>query len=361
MPDHPRVVELFLQLAAIEGTSGHERGVADYIRQFLGGLGMEVREDEARDPSGGDSGNVVARAGGGGDLALLAHMDTARPSGASKPQIHTDRITSDGTTVLGVDNRAGIAILLCAAEQVLARGPSNFTLGFTICEETSMVGAQQISLGASVRQAACFDSSLRPGNIVCRSYGCRHLVVTVKGKASHSGIAPERGINAIAVAAKAIARLPLGRIDGETTANVGLIRGGTATNVVPDEVIVEAEIRSVRAARVDELVDLFTQRFRDEAAAAGATIDMQSTWDFEPYTVDTTSPLYRRVARAMQTVGLDATQQVSAGGADANSRNARGLPTVNLGIGAANPHGNDEYILLDDLATGAAIATALIS
>jgi tripeptide aminopeptidase len=359
----PRLIEIFLEIARIEGVSGNERAVADYLRHALERLGMQVREDDARLATGGNCGNLIARAGHGGDLALMAHMDTARSSGRSKAIVHADRITSDGTTVLGVDDRAGVAMLVRAAEQALVhgRGRRDFTMGFTVCEETSLEGGRSIRFDPAVAMAALFDSSQRPGSFICRSYGCRTLLVTVRGRASHSGIAPERGISAIAVAAKAIAALPLGRIDDETTANVGRIRGGSAINVVPEEAVVEAEVRSLQVARVDDVAAGFRARFEEEAARAGASVEVRSEWDFEPYAVDEGGELYRRVAGAIRAVGLEPVPRVSAGGSDANSLNARGLPAINLGIGAQNPHGNDEFILLEDLGKGAAIASALIS
>jgi tripeptide aminopeptidase len=209
--------------------------------------------------------------------------------------------------------------------------------------------------------AILFDSAERPGCFICRSYGCQRISVAVRGRASHSGIAPEKGISAIAVAAKGIAALRLGRIDPETTANVGMMRGGSAINVVPEEATLEAEVRSVHPSRVEEEVARFRKVFEDEAARAGASVTVDAFWDFMPYEVDASSELYRRVAAALRAQGLEPQAKVSAGGSDANSLNARGLPAVNLGVGARNPHGNDEFILIEDLEKGAAIALSLLS
>jgi tripeptide aminopeptidase len=358
-----RLVDLFLEVARIEGTSGRERAVADHLRRFLEELGMEVREDDAGVASGGTAGNLIARAGGGGDLALMAHMDTARPSGESVAVVHADRISSDGTTVLGVDDRAGIAMLLYAAEKAIrdGRGRRDFTLGFTVAEETTLGGSRHIRFDPAILMAVLFDSSERPGRFICRSYGCQAIKVAVHGRASHSGIAPEKGVSSIAVAARAIAALPLGRVDAETTANVGIIRGGSAVNVVPEETTLDAEVRSLHPARVEALVASFHEIFLAEAERAGAALTFDSQWDFEPYEVDESKELYRRVAAALGKAGLEPIPRISAGGSDANSLNARGLPAINLGIGAQNPHGNDELILLEDLEKGAAIAMALLS
>lgn len=359
----PNLIGLFTEVARINGTSENERAVADHLRRFLENLGLKVHEDEAHRESGGNCGNLIARAGHGGDMALMAHMDTARPSGASTAILHNDRLTSDGTTVLGVDNRAGIAMLLFAAEKFLAQGAANpnFTLAFTVSEETSLAGSRFITFDPRIRMAVLFDSSHRPGNFICRSYGCQTIRATFRGRAAHSGIAPEKGINSIAAAARAISRLPLGRIDDEATSNVGIIRGGSATNVVPEETYLEAEVRSCRPERVDQIVAGFREVFAEEAARAGAALTIASRWDFEPYEVDEGSELYRRVAAALWAAGLDPCPRISAGGSDANSLNARGMPAINLGIGAQNPHGDDEFILLEDLEKGAQIALALLS
>lgn len=363
MPIDPRLIEIFLEVAKIDGTSGNERAIADFVRRFLTDLGLEVQEDATSLRCGGNAGNLIARSGTGGDLVLLSHLDTARPSGKSRAILHDDRITSDGTTVLGVDDRAGVAMLLFAAEQVLrhGRGRRDFTLGFTICEETTLAGSNNIRFDPAIRMAVLFDSSLRPGNFVCRSYGCQHLKMEIHGRPSHSGIAPEKGISAIVVAAKAIAALPLGRVDRETTANVGIIAGGTATNVVPELVTLEGEIRSVHPKRIEELAALWKNCFEKEAAQAGAQVAFSAEWDFFPYEVDESTELYRRLAGALRATGLEPSPQVTAGGSDANSLNARGLPAINIGIGAQNPHGNDEFILLEDLERGAAIALALLN
>lgn len=359
----PHLIELFTEVAPIEGTSEKERAVADHLRRHLEGLGLEVHEDQVHQESGGNCGNLVARAGNGGNFVLMAHMDTARPTGKSKAVIHPDRITSDGSTVLGVDNRAGIVMLLHAAEQALryGRGRKDFTLAFTVSEETTLAGSKYIRFDPGIRFAVLFDSGLRPGNFISRSYGCQTISINVWGRSAHSGIAPEKGINSIAIAARAIARLPLGRIDAETTANIGIIQGGTATNVIPEETRLEGEVRSILPLRVEEVVTSFRDIFSEEAARAQAAITLNSRWDFKPYVVDESSEAYRCVAAALSSVGLKPVPQISAGGSDANSLNARGIPAINLGIGAQNPHGNDEFILLEDLEKGAAIALALLA
>ena len=199
------LIDIFLDLVAIEGLSGREKLVADYIRQFCAQYDVTIEEDNTHKLFGGNSGNLICRVGNGGDIALLSHMDTARSTKGVRPLVKADRITSDGTTVLGVDNRVGIAVTLYTLARVFdeLKSPPGFTVAFTICEETTMIGSKHIDLGA-INMAVIFDSALRPGNFICQSYGSQRFDITVTGKAAHSGLAPEHGINAIKTAATAI-------------------------------------------------------------------------------------------------------------------------------------------------------------
>lgn len=350
-----RLVDLFLEVASIPGLSGKERAVADRITAFLRDLGVEVAEDA--------TGNLLARVRGGGDRALFAHMDTARSTEGLAARVLEDRIVSDGTTVLGADNRLGCALLLRTAERAIREDlpTPGFTLAFTVCEETSLLGSRTIEPGDHVRMAFVLDSAHRPGRYVARGHGAQRFRAEIRGRAAHAGLAPERGIDAIRVAARAISRMHLGRIDPSTTANIGSISGGTYTNVVPEIATFEGEARSDRASRVEETVGAIRAAIEGAASEAGATYHFESRWDFAPYEIPPGSPARVAVEAAIDRAGLAPEPVVSAGGSDANSLNARGIPAVNLGIGAQNPHGNDEFVLIEDLARAAAIAGALVT
>lgn len=357
-----RLVELFLEVAAIEGLSGSERAVADHILAFLRELGLEPFEDGANSGNGGDSGNVVCRIGGGGDRALLAHMDTVRSTAGLKPRILEDRITSDGTTALGVDNRVGVAVLLYTVEKMVngEHGSFPFTVVFTVCEETTLVGSRFLDPGPEIRMAFVLDSALRPGNFIARSHGARRFRANIRGRAAHSGIDPDSGINALLVASEAMRRFPLGKVDQFTTVNVGRFSGGSAINVVPEMADMEGEVRSVDTAKVDLVIGRIEGTLQQVADSHGAEVLFESEWDFRPYSLDPQSEVYLRVERALEKVGLEPVPATSPGGSDANMLNARGVPTVNLGIGAQNPHTNDEFILLEDLRHCALISIELI-
>ncbi|UCH63418.1 MAG: M20/M25/M40 family metallo-hydrolase [Fidelibacterota bacterium] len=359
---HQRLIDLFLQLAAINATSGAEKPVAEFIRTFLAERGLDSREDDAHLKSGGNAGNVICRVGDGGDSVFLAHMDTARPTEQLQPQVHSDRITSDGTTILGADNRAGVAILLYALEQASRSRDAfqDFTAAFTVCEESNLSGSKHLILDDVIKMGYAFDSSLRPGHFIHATYGAVRFTTKVLGKAAHAGLEPEKGVNAIQAAGRAIGTLPLGRLDDELTVNIGTISGGTAVNVVPAETLVKGEIRGRENKRVEDTVRQISEIFATAADELGAAVDFTSTWDFEPYCVEPGHEAYRKLVAALETAGLEPVPHMSPGGSDANSLNAKGIPALNVGIGAQKPHSDDEFILIDDLVKSAEIALELI-
>lgn len=357
------LIDLFLQLVAIDATSGREKSMAGFIRTYLAGTGITIEEDSAGAAEGGDSGNLICRYAGGGSVALLAHMDTVRSTADLKARVLADRITSDGTTILGADNRAGVALILSALNGV-ANGQLDlepFTAVFTICEETTLGGSRHLELPAAIEMAFTFDTSLPAGTFISETYGAMAFTARVIGKASHAGTEPEKGINAIMVAARAIAALETGRLDEATTANVGKISGGTAINVVPAQATVDGEVRGRNTGHVEEVIQQFEAAFRSSARTAGAEVEFSAEWHFKPYIIKPTAPIYRRVTAAITKAGLAPRAQVTPGGSDANSVNAKGIPAVNLATGASNVHSDDEFILLADLIHARDILLALLA
>ena len=354
--------DLFLHLISIDSISGNEKPVAEYIVEFLTNLGLQPYIDNTASVTGCNSGNVICPVNGGGDFVLLAHMDTARSTKGVKPQFLEDRITSDGTTVLGVDDRAGMAAILYALQQAVKEKMAirPFTLAFTTCEETTLLGSQSLQLDKSIKHGFIFDSYLPTGCFVNESCGAIALDIKVRGKASHSGIAPEKGVNAIQIAVEALSQFPFGRIDAETTANIGIINGGSATNVVPDLVSMEGEIRSKQVAVVEEYACKIKQVFETCAAAFGGTAEVNSRWDFRPFLVSPQNYAYERAVEVLKHLNLEIKACASFGGSDANSLNAKGISAINFGTGAQNPHSNDECILYRDLINSVRIALELM-
>jgi tripeptide aminopeptidase len=289
-------------------------------------------------------------------------MDTARPTEDLKPKIKNDRIVSSGDTVLGVDNRAGVAVLL-----YLLRKAANddveikdFTVAFTTCEETTLLGSKNLELNGKINKGFVFDSAYRPGSFINKACGAVGFKITINGRASHSGIDPEKGINAIDIAARAICNIRQGKIDEDTTLNIGKISGGSAVNVVPDNVLIEGEIRSFYEDRVIELIQEIKSKFDHESELSGGKILFDYDWDFKPFIIKEDSEVYRNTINVIRRVGLIPEPKTSLGGSDANSLNRNGIESVNLGIGAQNPHSNEEFILIEDLQKTAEIAFELI-
>jgi tripeptide aminopeptidase len=360
--DRQRIIEIFLQAARINALSGSEKPVADFIKSFLTDYNYHVTEDNSQSFTSSNSGNLICKIGTGGDFLLLSHMDTARPTLETKPIIKEDRIISLGDTVLGVDNRAGVAVLLYILEKIAKENipVKDFTVAFTTCEESTLLGSKNLGINGEIHKCFVFDSGYRPGNFIFSSCGAIGFSMKIRGKASHSGISPEKGINSLQAAAKAISKLPLGRIDEETTMNIGKLKSGSAVNVIPELTELEGEVRSFDLKKAEYYFNFLFDTFKKEAEAIEAKIECNHFWDFKPYTVKENSDVYRKTICAIKKVGLLPVPKISLGGSDANSLNGRGIESVNLGIGAQNPHSNDEFIYIDDLIKSSEIALELV-
>lgn len=356
------LIDLFLETAKIDALSGNEKSLADYIKSFLQKYNYTITEDNSRLFSNSNTGNLICKIGKGGDFVLTSHMDTARPTLNIKPKILEDKIVSSGDTVLGVDNRAGVSVLLYLLEKIaLDKIPvKDFTVAFTTCEETTLFGSKHLGLNGQIKYGFVFDSGYRPGNFIYSACGALGFKIKVIGKASHSGIAPEKGINSLQIVSKAISQLPLGRIDDESTMNIGILKSGSAVNVIPEMAELDGEVRSFDVTKVEEYFNLALDIFNKEAEQIGGKIEVDSFWDFKPYTVSENSLVFKETFRVLEKVGLKPTPKISLGGSDANSLNEKGIESVNLGIGAQNPHSNDEFIFIEDLVKSAEIALELV-
>lgn len=357
------LLELFLNLIQINATSGQELPVAQFIADYVKKLGFQAETDGAATLSGGNTGNVIVRIKGGGDFLMASHMDTPRPTTGVKPQLKEDRITSDETTILGVDDRGGIASILWA----LKRAVQNLddihpcTLLFTVCEETTLAGSLFFEPTPELTHGFVFDSHLSPGNFVNETCGCIDFDITVKGVSAHAGVAPEKGVNAIQIAARALNKFPFGRIDANTTANVGIINGGLATNVVPDTILLKGELRTDFIEDGEKMMADILKDFQEAAAALGGEIECTYNWDFRPYHIQPTDIPYAKLQQVFSSMGLPFHGEKSMGGSDANSLNAKGIQTINVGVGAKNPHGFDEYILYKELQQASDMAYHLLT
>lgn len=349
-----RLNDLFGELCAIRSPFGHEREVAARVRAELTALGFEVEQDDAGEQVGSDCGNLLARpAGRAGQstpsVVLCAHMDTVPHAGAVEPVLVDGAWQSAGDTILGADNKAAIAVLLALAHRVAIEGsPIGLELLFTVCEENGLAGAKAFDI-ARLRSAFgyVFDHASPIGEIVTASPTYFRIEAHFRGAAAHAGIRPETGRSAIVAAAKAIASMRLGRLDADTTANVGTIRGGDgATNVVAEHCTLWAEARSLDPAKVDEVVAEIVDRCYDAAndPACECDVDVNVERLFAGYRHPATSSAVQAAELALRTCGYTPSAIATGGGSDANAFEAAGFPCVNLANGTERNHETSERV-----------------
>lgn len=365
-PRQQELLSLFLRLAPIDGVSHVERAIADEVTTILRAAGIDVIEDESAPVVKGNTGNLLCFPSGfqtdASAIMLEAHLDTVQPTGSLKAIVKEDRVCSDGSTILGADNRMGLSILVdLLLHSKEYHGPKkNFFVAFTVGEETGLYGAAALDLSKhKVSTAFVFDCSKRPGVFIRESVGLYDFTAQFIGKAAHAGVAPEEGVSAIALAASAISKIRLGRLDPETTANIGKISGGEATNIVPERVTVEGEVRSFSPDRIREELRKMEETFHAAVNGSGRLV-FSAYSDFEPYVHKPDAPAVVELENAIRRAGLPPKPIRYMGGSDANKYNAKGIPAVNIGIGAQKPHSVEEYFLLEDLFKSSEIAHELI-
>jgi tripeptide aminopeptidase len=350
-------VDLFLELCAIPSPPGEERAVADRVTRYLGSLGIAVEEDDAGSRIGSSSGNLFTRLPGsdgtGTPLLFCAHLDTVPPGGALEPYVDDDGVVRNaGGTILGADDKAAVVVLLEAARRIVADGVphAGVELLFTPMEEVGLQGARAFDAGGLVAKAGfVYDQAAPIGEIVLGAPYARTIEARFRGRAAHAGMYPEDGRSAIQAAARAIADLRLGRIDDRSSANVGLIEGGTARNVVPERCVLQAEARSHDPETLAALVREMLETFAYAAAVSDCAVETQVSEQFAGYRFGRDDLPVRIAREGLRSAGFEPRETLSGGGADANVFNEAGLPCVNLSNGMAEIHTPDEHIAVADL------------
>lgn len=368
MVNKDRLVRLFLDLLNINSPSLAEREMADRTRSILSGLGFEVHEDDAAAAIGGNAGNIIGfkqgRAERGLRILLSAHLDTVEPTAARVPVITEDgAVKSSGEAVLGADDKAGVAVVLEAVRVAIEEDIPFRSLQviFDVAEEPGLRGAKHLrreDIRADV--AYVFDTEKPVASIITSAPSHNSIKFRVMGRAAHAGIRPEDGINAILAASSGIARMRLGRIDEETTANVGVIHGGKARNIVPDLVEVLAEARSRDERKLDVQTGEMQTAMRQAAAEHGAAVDIEVEREYDCFRWSAEDPIVRLGVRAARAVGVEPELIGAGGGSDANVFSALGLPAVVIGVGFERCHSPDEQIAIADLVKCAEFAVELI-
>ena len=413
-----RLLSTFLELVAVECPSFHEAPMAAHCARLLAEGGFSVELDGSAEATGSDTGNLIARLPGTvpGRLALAAHLDTVQPcagievvreaasTAALGPAYEADGATvevlrSAGETILSADDKAGIAAILEGVRAAVESGVPrpDLTVLLTTCEEQSLLGASALADDAlawpadlpsacvgvaagSAREEAegaasdagadvcggplpCYvlDADGRPGTIITGAPCHWTMAARFRGRAAHAGVEPEAGVSAIALAAAAVCAMPLGRLDECTTANVGVVSGGSAVNVVPEACELAGECRSLYPERAAAQRDAMAAACERAAAQGGGAVELSWTCDYPAVLFDDDAPVVARAAAAARAAGLEPRLARTGGGADANVLGAKGCQAVTLGIGMANFHSTDEFIAVRDLEAAARLVEALIA
>lgn len=367
MVNQQRLLEEFIELVAIDSESGNERAIADLLNKKLTTLGFEVVEDKTGEIIGTGTGNLIAtKPATQADIPTVffsAHMDTVKPGIGIQPILKDGIITASGDTILGGDDKAGIAAILEAMKTIQENNIPHGELQviFSVGEEVSLLGVKNLDyskLNAEFGYVLDCDGPI--GTIISKAPSHNKIKAVIRGKAAHAGMAPEDGINAIVVASEAIAAMPIGRIDQETTSNIGIINGGKAANIVPAEVTIIGETRSLDETKLQKVTDEICRAFRETAEKRGATADVEVELEYPKISIDQDAKVVQIAIRAAAKLGIKHQLKQSGGGSDANIYNGKGIPTANLAIGMSKVHTTDEFIKVEDLVQGAEYIVAIV-
>ena len=364
MINRPRLQNFLIELIKIDSLSRREYDVAMRLKRELEEIGAEVSIDDAGAKVGGNVGNLIAKFPGNAPasqpLLLSAHMDTVVPGEGIVPILEGDILRTDGTTVLGGDDKSGVAII-CEVMRVIKDNGlpcSAVDVVFTICEEAGLIGAKCLDIASLRARTGLVLDSDSVGFLFTRAPAANRMEFRVHGLEAHAGVCPEKGINAIKVAAEGIAQMQLGRIDHETTANIGVVEGGMAVNIVPNQVILKGEARSHDSDKLKRQTE-HMRRCLEEAAARHslefdgkrhqARVEAKIERDYDRMDVPESAAIVQLVHAAARNLHLDVKTHATGGGCDANVLNQKGLVVANLGTGMREIHTVNEWLDLKDL------------
>ena len=355
--ERERLVEDFVRLCEIESPSLHERPMADAVAAELSMLGLGVTEDASAAATGSDAGNLIARLpgpAGAPTILLCAHLDTVPLDGPVEIQRDGGVLRNRHQAILGADNKAAVAVILAAvrhhAEQ--GRAPVGLELVFTTAEEPGLLGAKELDRRALLSDFGfVFDHASPIGELITAAPTYYRLLARFTGAAAHAGIRPEDGRNAIVAAGRAVAAMRLGRLDDQTTANAGIIEGGTARNVVAEHCQVELEARSLDEGTADRAIAEMVDRCSDAAGDTECDVDTTVEQLCRAFRLARSAPPVRAAAWALEDLGIEPVYRSSGGGSDANALIAGGLCVLNVANGTERNHQPDERVTVEALET----------
>lgn len=359
MVNQDRLVEEFIELVKVDSESKFEAEIAKVLKEKFGALGLVIEEDDSKERSGCEANNLMftlpASADGTGApvIYFTCHMDTVVPGKGIKPQIGEDGIIrSDGTTILGSDDKAGIAAMLelvrVLREDRIPHGTIKFVI--TAGEESTLLGSRSMTPGwVKADYGYAIDSNGDVGGIAVAAPFQSKIHIDFTGKTAHAGVNPEAGVSAITVAAKAVSRMPLGRIDKETTANFGTFFAKGETNIVSDKVQLIGEARSLVMEKLEKQIEAMKAACQSACQDMGASFDFRWELAYPGYKYDESHAHVKLAMTAVSNLGLTPKLFHSGGGSDANLFNSQGIPTVNLSVGYQAIHSTNEHIAIRDL------------
>jgi tripeptide aminopeptidase len=358
-----RLLDRFVRLCEIPSPTGSERAVADAVMGELRDLGIEVEEDDAAVPARAGAGNIVARVPGAGEgwVMFAAHLDTVPHEGPVEVELSDGVFRSAGDTILGADNKAAVTVLVeLAARAAAGAPPIGLELVFTVAEEDGLRGAKELDLGGlRSRFGYVIDHASPIGEVIVAAPTYNRIEAEFHGAEAHAGIRPEDGSNAIAAAAAAIGQMELGRLDPETTANVGVTRGGTASNVVPGTCRIEGEARGLDEARTAEVTQAIVDACAWGAGEHGCDLELDVREMFRGYRLRSSSPSVEIARAGLRRRGIEPVDRATGGGSDANAFCARGFEAVLLANGTEANHTPEESVAAGRIAEMLGVCEAI--
>ncbi|WP_061809693.1 tripeptidase T [Rossellomorea vietnamensis] len=357
MINEERLLNEFLELVQIDSETKEEAEIAKVLTKKFSDLGVEVFEDDTMGETGHGAGNLICTLKGNKDgvdtIYFTSHMDTVVPAKGVKPTLKEDGyIYSDGTTILGADDKAGLATMLESVrvlkENNISHGDIQFII--TVGEESGLVGAKALDSSlVKAKYGFALDSDGKVGNIIVAAPTQAKVKATIYGKTAHAGVAPEKGVSAITIAAKAISKMPLGRIDEETTANIGRFEGGKATNIVCEQADILAEARSLVPEKMEAQVEKMKAAFTSVAEEMGVRAEVEVQVMYPGFKFKDGDEVVEVAKRAAKKIGRPSELLTSGGGSDANVIAGFGVPTVNLAVGYEEIHTKSERMPVEEL------------
>jgi tripeptide aminopeptidase len=354
--ERERLVREFVRLCEVESPSRSERAMAGAVTAELRELGLDVTEDDTRSETGSDAGNLLARIPapeGARTILLCAHLDTVPLDAAVEVQEVEGVIANRNDAILGADNKAAVAVILAAARRLVSAGtPVGVEILFTTCEELALRGAKAFDMSALRSEYGfVFDHASPIGELIMAAPSYYSIEGRFRGKAAHAGLCPEKGHNAIEAAAAAVAATRFGRLDAQTTTNVGRIEGGTASNVVAERCYLQCEARSIDHERAGAVATSIVDAMTEAASDRECDLEIHLEELFRAYKVARGSAPVEVASRALEGVGIEPRPISTGGGADANVFQARGFNCLNVANGTEGAHQPDERVTVQALET----------